>query len=97
MVTTEIRFLGPPTLTKTGHPVRLHSAKALALLAYLVLEADTIHSREKLAELLWGETPEPRARQSLRQALYSMRRALGTDAFAMSRGTVSFEPELGSR
>jgi DNA-binding SARP family transcriptional activator/tetratricopeptide (TPR) repeat protein len=94
MVTTEIRFLGPPTLTKKGRPVRLHSARTLALLAYLVLEADTVHSREKLAELLWGESPEPRARQSLRQALYSMRRMLGTDAFAMSRGTVSFEPGL---
>jgi len=95
MVTTEIRLLGPPTLTKTGRPVRLHSAKTLALLAYLVLEADTIHSREKLAELLWGESPEPRARQSLRQALYSLRRVLGADAFALSGGTVSFEPATG--
>jgi len=95
MVTTEIRLLGPPTLTKTGRPVRLHSAKTLALLAYLVLETDTIHSREKLAELLWGESPEPRARQSLRQALYSLRRVLGADAFALSGGAVSFEPAAG--
>jgi len=95
MVMTEIRFLGPPTLTKTGRPVRLHSAKTLALLAYLVLEADTVHSREKLAELLWGESPEPRARQSLRQALYSLRRVLGADAFAMSGGAVSFVPGAG--
>ena len=92
MVTTEIRLLGPPTLTVTGRPVRLHSAKTLALLAYLVLETDTIHSREKLAELLWGESPEPRAKQSLRQALYSLRRVLGADAFAMSGGAVGFEP-----
>ncbi|MFN2186224.1 MAG: BTAD domain-containing putative transcriptional regulator, partial [Anaerolineae bacterium] len=95
MVTTEIRFLGPPTLTKTGHPVRLHSAKTLALLAYLALEADTVHSREKLAELLWGESPEPRARQSLRQALYSIRRVLGADAVAMSGGAISFEAGAG--
>ena len=92
MVTTEIRLLGPPTLTKTGRPVRLHSAKTLALLAYLALEAGTVHSREKLAGLLWGESPESRARQSLRQALYSLRRVLGRDAFVLDANAVGFEP-----
>jgi DNA-binding SARP family transcriptional activator len=63
--------------------VRLHSAKTLALLAFLTLEPDTSHSREKLAALLWGDSPESRARQSLRQALYSLRRALGADPFVL--------------
>ena len=93
MVTTEIRLLGPPTLTKADRPVRLHSAKTLALLAYLALETDTVHSREKLASLLWGESPDPRARQSLRQALYSLRRVLGVDAFVLDGGAVRFEPQ----
>jgi len=95
MVTTEIRLLGPPNLIKAGRPVQLHSAKTLALLVYLALEADTVHSREKLAGLLWGESPESRARQSLRQALYSLRRMLGADAFALDGGAVRFEPRPG--
>jgi len=95
MVTTEIWLLGPPMLMKAGRPVRLHSAKTLSLLAYLSLEDDMAHSREKLAGLLWGENPESRARQSLRQALYSLRQVLGTDAFALDGGAVSFEPRPG--
>jgi DNA-binding SARP family transcriptional activator len=51
-------------------------SKVLALLTYLVLEPGP-HSREELAGLLWGESPEPEARASLRQALKHLRDALG--------------------
>jgi DNA-binding SARP family transcriptional activator len=51
-------------------------AKPLALLAYLVLERRP-HSREALAGLLWGESPEVEARASLRQALKQLRDVLG--------------------
>jgi DNA-binding SARP family transcriptional activator/tetratricopeptide (TPR) repeat protein len=92
VVTAELRLLGPPSLIKAGRPARLHSAKTLALLAYLILEADVSHSREKLAGLLWGESPDARARQSLRQALYSLRRALGSQCLALEEGAVVFDP-----
>jgi len=48
----------------------------LALLAFLVLEPHA-HSRETLASLLWGESPEHEARASLRQALKQLRTGLG--------------------
>jgi DNA-binding SARP family transcriptional activator len=51
-------------------------AKALALLAYLALEPRP-HTREALADLLWGESPEAEARASLRQALKHLRESLG--------------------
>ena len=99
MVTVALHLIGPPSLVTAGRAVRLHSAKTLALLAYLVLEADTPHSREKLACLLWGETSDERARHSLRQALYSLRRKLGELSQAclvMEEGTVAFRyhPDL---
>ena len=50
--------------------------KVLALLTYLVLEPGP-HTREELAGLLWGESPEPEARASLRQAIKHLRDALG--------------------
>jgi DNA-binding SARP family transcriptional activator len=50
--------------------------KALALLAYLTLEPRS-HSREALADLFWGESPEAEARASLRQALKQLRDTLG--------------------
>ena len=51
-------------------------AKELALLAYLTLEPRP-HTREALADLLWGESPEAEARASLRQALKHLRDWLG--------------------
>ena len=73
-----LSLLGPPTLLASGGTpvVPQPGAKALALLTYLVLEPHP-HSRETLATLLWGESPEPEARASLRQALRQLRTGLG--------------------
>ncbi len=50
--------------------------KELALLAYLAARAPTPVPRAQLASLLWGERPETNARQSLRQALVRLKRAV---------------------
>jgi len=73
-------------LTLIGSPTVAHpdgervtpqpGAKALALLAYLTLEPRP-HTREALADLFWGESPEVEARASLRQALKQLRTSLG--------------------
>ena len=55
-------------------------AKTQALLAYLAMSPGQAHPREKLATLLWGDTGEEQARQSLRQALSGLRKALGETA-----------------
>ena len=73
-----LSLLGTPTLLVSGGTpvVPQPGAKALALLAYLVLEPPP-HSRETLATLLWGESPEHEARASLRQVLKQLRTGLG--------------------
>src|SRR4051812_13349287 len=73
-----LSLLGPPTLLVPGGApaVPQPGSKALALLAYLVLEPHP-HSRETLATLLWGESPEHEARASLRQALKQLRTGVG--------------------
>jgi DNA-binding SARP family transcriptional activator len=73
-------------LTLIGSPAVAHpdgkrvtpqpGAKALALLAYLTLEPRP-HTREALADLFWGESPEAEARASLRQVLKQLRASLG--------------------
>ncbi len=63
-----------------GSLLRLTSRKSQALLAYLAMPAGRRHQREALAALLWGEVAYGRARASLRQALLTIRRALGSDA-----------------
>ena len=47
--------------------------KAQALLAYLALSAGQWHGRDRLAGLLWSDRQEARSRNSLRQALASIR------------------------
>jgi len=71
----QVRLLGPGGLTQDGQLLTAHSVKAIALLAYLVVEADRPHTRSKLAALLWPDLPEAAARQGLRQAVYALRSA----------------------
>jgi DNA-binding SARP family transcriptional activator len=73
-----LTLIGSPavSLPDGGQITPQPGAKELALLAYLTLEPRP-HSREALADLLWGESPETEARASLRQALKHLRDSLG--------------------
>ena len=53
--------------------------KSKALLAWLAVNPDVEHPREKLAALLWPDNEEGQARHSLRQALASLRKVLPDD------------------
>ena len=59
-----------------GGPLALPTKKTQALLAYLASPVGHPHSRDKLATLLWGGTPDVSARNSFRQALFILRKAL---------------------
>jgi len=65
--------------TGAGRRLTFPTKKAQALLAYLALRPDRPCSRETLTALLWGDTRDAQARQSLRQAVYHIRQALGDD------------------
>jgi DNA-binding SARP family transcriptional activator/predicted ATPase len=79
----------------TGEPIPLSTRKAGALLAYLALHPRQAHARPKLAALLWGDRSDGQARDSLRQALSLLRKALldvDPRAFITHEDTISFEP-----
>ena len=54
--------------------------KAQALLAYLAMNRGHAIPRDQLADLLWSTSGPEQGRQSLRQSLATVRRALGADA-----------------
>jgi WD40 repeat protein/DNA-binding SARP family transcriptional activator len=94
-----IRTLGPFQVLLDGEPVTgFDSDKVRALLAYLAVEADRPHRREKLAGLLWPDYPERSARTSLRSALANLRKVIrDQDAepnfLLVDRQTIQFNPQ----
>ncbi len=60
--------------TAAGSPVVLTTRKAMALLVLLALRPDHTQSRDKLAALLWEDSPGIQARSSLRQVIAALRR-----------------------
>jgi predicted ATPase/DNA-binding SARP family transcriptional activator len=51
--------------------------KVRALLAFLVVEPSRPHRRETLMDMFWPDLPETAARNNLRQALVTLREAIG--------------------
>ncbi len=78
MARLAISLFGAFSASLDGAPLTtFKSGKVRALLAYLAVEAGIAHSRSVLADLLWPEQGEERARRSLSQALYNLRYVLG--------------------
>src|SRR5262249_44379125 len=75
MARLSLRLLGGFQLSRESKPIALPAKKAQALLAYLALQPGRPHPRETLTGLLWSDTNDRRARQSLRQALSRLRKA----------------------
>lgn len=87
-----LQVLRPALISFGGREVRLRSRKAYALVAYLAMEASITESRERLVGLLWSESPEDKARASLRQIVHELRealRAVGHPGPRFERATLS--------
>ena len=88
-----VSLFGRFELRDAAGPIALASKKLAGLLAYLASTHPAPHSRENLTTLLWGEYPDDRARQNLRQALSSLRQILGKDAIVSVGDRVSLDPQ----
>lgn len=74
----KICLLGSFDILYKNNPVHISSRPAQSLFAYLALNRETSHRREKLARIFWPDSPEPTARQNLRHALWRIRKTLPT-------------------
>jgi len=72
-----LRVIGEFALSVDAAPVDLRNRKAQAIVAQLALCTPPVQSRERLADSLWSARGSEQARQSLRQTLHDLRRALG--------------------
>jgi predicted ATPase/DNA-binding SARP family transcriptional activator/DNA-binding CsgD family transcriptional regulator len=71
-----LSLLGPLRITDDGLPLAFAYDKVQALLVYLAVEANRVHRRAVLADLLWPEHQEAAARHNLSQALFNLRQAV---------------------
>jgi DNA-binding SARP family transcriptional activator len=80
-----LRTLGPtPRLVRVtvggGESLIFGPGKPLAMLIYLSMRPERTTSRNHLTDLLWADSDLEHARQSLRQAIWQVRRKLGDQA-----------------
>jgi DNA-binding SARP family transcriptional activator len=77
MALVTLRLVGPfEARARNGAALALPGKRSIALLAAMADEADGPWSRERLARLIWAGRGEAQARDSLRQELVRLRRAL---------------------
>src|SRR5436190_14843383 len=75
--TMEFRILGSIEVIGDDGPLRLGAPKQRALLAFLLLNANKVVSRDSLVDALWGAEPPRSAVSSLQVYVPGLRRALG--------------------
>ncbi|MDQ3641447.1 MAG: winged helix-turn-helix domain-containing protein, partial [Actinomycetota bacterium] len=90
----EFRILGALEVVDAGRPVEVGAAKELALLVDLVLHANQIVSRERLVEVVWGDSPPATATTTLNTYVSHLRAALepGRAPRAQSRVLLTRDP-----
>lgn len=77
MATLRVRLFGRLTIERDGLAAAgLTAGKVQELLCFLLIHRDRAHSRETLADLLWGGTTTAHSKKYLRQALWQLQGAL---------------------
>ncbi len=89
---------GGLSLVDEGVPVSGAASQRsrLALLAILAVAGAAGVSRDKLLALLWPESEDERARHALKQAVYALRRDLGTENAIVGTATLSLDAAVVS-
>jgi predicted ATPase/DNA-binding SARP family transcriptional activator len=73
------RLLGPIEVEEDGHVVAVGGRRERALLAQLLLHANTVVPRDRLIDALWGARPPDTAANALQVAVHGLRKILGAD------------------
>lgn len=89
----EARFLGRFEILVDGSPIDIPARKAQALFAYLIMNSQNHHRREKMAGMFWPDHDESSARSNLRYALWQLRSAIGDQYFTTDRIRLAFNHE----
>ena len=81
----QFRVLGPLEVVDGERIIRLPQGKERALLAILLVSANTVVSRDRLIDALWGAQPPETAPTALHGLVSQLRRHLGADSDGQSQ------------
>jgi predicted ATPase/DNA-binding SARP family transcriptional activator len=87
------RFLGRFEIQINQTPIDIPARKAQSLFAYLIMNSESQHRREKIAGLLWPDSDDASARSKLRYALWQLRSAIGEQYFIASKVSLGFNSD----
>jgi DNA-binding SARP family transcriptional activator len=76
----EFRILGPLEVEEEGRLLNLGGAKQRSVLAFLLLHANEVVSRDRLIDELWGDEPPETASTAIQVHVSQLRKVLGRDA-----------------
>ncbi len=88
-----LQTLGGASLYRSGTQLRLPK-KCVALLALLCDARGRPVARTKLTTMLWSDSRDRAARHSLNQALYTLRRLLGSAGIATTESSIQLTAEI---
>lgn len=92
MTQLKLMLLGSPRMERDGQTVEVDTRKAIALMAYLAVTAQS-HSRDALATLLWPDYDQAHARAALRRTLSALNKALAGDWLEVDRENIALNPD----
>lgn len=94
MARFRIQLFGYPSLAAGDQLARLERRKSLALLAYLAVESgERGRARETLAAIFWPDCAQAQAGAYLRQALWEIQKAAGTDLLRREEQRLTLAPD----
>lgn len=86
MANINFKLFGNPIITENGKEIYLPPGKVSALLYYILLKK--VVSRDEAASIFWGKSSESRAKVSLRNAIYKIKRAFEEDLIDTPNKTI---------
>ena len=88
-----VHLTGTFSIESETQPIHLPTRKIESLFAYLILYPGK-HTREKLADLFWGDSSDSAARGSLRKALTHLRKNINTEVVLADRESIQLNSSL---
>jgi predicted ATPase/DNA-binding SARP family transcriptional activator len=75
----EFRLLGALEVASDGAVLPVGGPRQRSLLAFLLLHANEVVTRDALIDALWGESPPAQAQNALQVAIHGLRKVLGAE------------------